>query len=177
MNVSQTLSAGLLVALLLVSGTALAICNGTNENTAVASSTPTTDFVDHGDGTVTHTPTGLMWKRCSEGQTWNGSTCTGTATTYTWQNALTHADEQSFAGHSDWRLPNSKELRSIVERRCWSPAINTAIFPATSTSWFWSSSPYANYTGNAWYVGFHYGLVDASSPGSSLRVRLVRAGQ
>jgi hypothetical protein len=49
----------------------------------LALSRPTTDYADQGDGTVTHTPTALTWKRCAEGLTWSGSTCSGTAKTYT----------------------------------------------------------------------------------------------
>ena len=41
------------------------------------------EYVDNGNGTVTHTPTNLMWKRCAEGQTWTGSTCSGTASSMT----------------------------------------------------------------------------------------------
>ena len=159
---SWGIRSGLLIGLWLISCSAAAICSGTNQNTAVPLSTPTTDFADNGDGTVTHVPTGLLWKRCSEGQEWSGSTCTGAESSFDWQGALTHADEHSFAGHTDGRLPNVKELKSIVERRCWSPAINTVIFPAATSGWFWSASPYANDTFipgilGAWQVEFHNG--------------------
>lgn len=51
---------------------------------SIARSTPDGTFVDNGDGTVTDTRHGLIWKRCAEGQTWDGSTCTGDAVTYNW---------------------------------------------------------------------------------------------
>ena len=178
------------IALLLVNVTAHSVVTCDSENAAVQASTPTAQFTLHADGTTTDTATGLMWMRCSLGQTWDGSTCTGTTTTYTWQQALqvaqdinsgaSNADNDNaagFAGHTDWRLPNKNELESIIEQRCWSPAINAAIFPGTPSNWFWSSSPYANATLNAWYVGFSNGGDRWSSKSSSNGVRLVRAGQ
>ena len=49
---------------------------------------PTSDYVDHSDGTVTHIPTGLMWQRCAVGQTLSSTGgCTGTAGYYTWDQA------------------------------------------------------------------------------------------
>ena len=167
------------VLFLLPLNSALAEVTCANQNSAVTATTPTADFSDNGDGTVTHTPTGLIWMRCSLGQ--SGNDCaTGTASTYTWQQALDAAqtlNASGFAGHNDWRLPNKNELESIVERRCWSPAINAAIFPATPSAWFWSSSPYANYANDAWYVHFYYGHVDDGLKGNHNWVRLVRAGQ
>ena len=180
------------IALLLAHLPAHAVVTCSNENTNVPASTPTAQFTLHADGTATDTATGLMWMRCSLGQTWDGSTCTGTATGYTWQAALqvtqeinsgtSNADNDNaagFAGHTDWRLPNKNELASIVERRCWSPAINAAVFQNTPSSWFWSSSPNANNTGGAWDVGFNDGSVYWGGKGSGdrVRVRLVRAGQ
>ncbi|WP_006786422.1 DUF1566 domain-containing protein [Thiorhodospira sibirica] len=156
--------------------TAEVVCE--NRNPAVPITTPTSDFVLHNDGTVTHTPTGLMWMRCSLGQTWDGANCSGEASTYTWADALQAAAQNTqFAGYADWRLPNRRELQSIVEQSCWLPAINAAVFPNTPAGWFWSSSPYANNGGRAWYVYFHYGLVNHYSKGYAVRVRLVRARQ
>lgn len=174
MNVAVTVLLGWW---LLLSGPGWALCAGGNENSAVISTTPTTDFVVHGNGTVTHTPTGLMWKRCSEGQSWDGSTCTGMASFFTWQEALNHANTApTFAGHNDWRLPNRKELASLVERRCWSPSINTVLFPQTPPFRFWSSSPSAD--GSAWDVRFLNGRVrDFLAKSNVSRARLVRAGQ
>jgi hypothetical protein len=59
-----------------------------------------------------------MWMRCALGQNWNGATCTGSGQAYTWQAALQAAEGSSFAGYSDWRLPDIKELSSIVEQAC-----------------------------------------------------------
>ncbi|MBP8284334.1 MAG: DUF1566 domain-containing protein, partial [Chromatiaceae bacterium] len=87
---------------------------------SIPATAPASRFTDNGDGTVTDRATGLQWQRCSEGQTWSSGTCTGTATGHTWQVALQLAEAASYAGQSDWRLPNINELASIVEQACYS---------------------------------------------------------
>jgi len=95
--------------------------------------------------------------RCTLGQTWSGATCTGSPTPYVWADALAAAQSSSFAGHTDWRIPNVKELLSIVERRC-SPAINDTVFPATFPGVYWTSSPNVAGPGvNAVTVSFSQG--------------------
>lgn len=61
------------------------------------------DFVDNRDGTVTDRATGLTWQQADSGRGMD------------WQHALDHAESLSLAGHDDWRLPNAKELQSIVD--------------------------------------------------------------
>ncbi|MBK7001890.1 MAG: DUF1566 domain-containing protein [Rhodoferax sp.] len=162
------------LALSLVTSLAQAVTCSTNMPPA---SNPDSAYTDNGDGTVTHTPTGLIWKRCVEGQTWSGGTCTGSASSYTWPQALTLASTSSFAGKSDWRLPDYKELSSLVEECRFNPAINDAIFPNTPGSYFWSGSPYAYSSGYAWVVDFGYGYADGSLRYYGYAVRLVRGGQ
>lgn len=153
-------------------------CNTTN----IEATTPTTRFTDNGDGTVTDKTTGLMWKKCSEGQT--GADCTGDAAiASSWQGALKRAqdvnsgDEGFAAGHNDWRVPNIKELQSIVEEQCYDPAINLSVFPNTPSGWCWSSSPYAGDGNGAWVVGFDGGGDGWYVKGFNGYVRLVRSGQ
>ena len=155
----------------------------TNENTAVAATT--THLVDNGDGTVSDPKTDLIWKKCPEGQTWNTSIkqCDGTIATYTWQQALQRTDQVNAGsegenlGHDDWRLPNVKELASIVEQRCWNPAINEAVFPVLS-GWFWSSSPVVGTNGDrTWAVNFDDGNVDRNTRDNGYGMRLVRGGE
>lgn len=94
----------------------------------IHSTTPNSRFEIINKGSeVKDKVTGLIWQRCSVGQMWDGTTCTGTATTYIWKQALTVAKNQG----NGYRLPNIKELQSIVEYQCREPAINSKIFPNT----------------------------------------------
>lgn len=155
-----------LVAILAMLSTAFeagAACTNAN----VIESTPTSAFKDNGNGTVTHSLTGLMWKQCAEG--YGGAGCTtrtgGTygVPTFTWANALIQAKNANFAGQTDWRLPNKKELESIVEFCGYDPSINTTEFPATPASIFWASSSYVPDPAFAWNVSFKDGSTVASS--------------
>lgn len=124
---------------------------------------------------VTDTRTGLVWARCSVGQSWSGSACTGTASTFTHEGALAHA--QSTSG---WRLPNVKELAGLADKGCGAPAIDQVAFPDTPSSLYWSSSPSIGNSNNVWNVGFYdgtvYNYVANYRHGNYLAVRLVRAG-
>jgi hypothetical protein len=70
-----------------------------------------------------------------------------------------------------------KELESIVEDQCFSPSINSNIFPNTPASVFWSASAYAYYSSGAWLVSFGSGLAYGSDKSGAYQVRLVRSGQ
>jgi hypothetical protein len=95
------------------------------------------DFVDNGDGTITDRASGLMWTKADSGKTMN------------WKQALRYAENLNHAGHDDWRLPNVKELQSIVDYSrapdatsvsAQGPAIDP-IFDVTETeSWYWAST-------------------------------------
>lgn len=125
------------------------------------------------DGTeVTDSTTGLIWQRCSAGQSWSSGTvtCNGTAATYTHEAALSFAKTQT-----GWRLPNVKELSSITDKTRINPAIDVTAFPATPASWFWTSTPYAEAGSSAWHVGFSDGGVYSHyGRNHTLYVRLVR---
>jgi len=149
-------------------------------NPNIPEETPNSRFVVHGDGTVTDSRTGLMWKRCPEGQ--GGSDCailnaSGYPEYLPWNQALQRAADAIFAGYSDWRLPNIKELASLVETKCYAPAINLRIFPNTRSEWFWSSSAYAYYSDGAWILYFGNGNGVIGNRGYYGSVRLVRGGQ
>ncbi|WP_201246557.1 DUF1566 domain-containing protein [Halochromatium salexigens] len=145
-------------------------------NDAVVATAPDSRFQDNGNGTVTDLATGLIWKQCAEGL--SGAGCaTGSAQTFSWQVALQHAEAAVFAGSDLWRLPNKNELASLVELRCYNPAINERYFPNTPSNWFWSSSPYASYSGFAWSVQISIGNVSSHGKSIALYVHLVRAAQ
>ena len=123
----------------------------------INASTPDSRFIDNGDGTVNDQATGLIWKQCAEGLSGTGCQI-GSAMRFTWQQALQQAESADFAGSALWRLPNKKELGSLVEQRCYAPAINAHFFPNTPTTWwFWSSSTYAYNSSYAWEVDFNDG--------------------
>ena len=145
-----------------------------NDNTTPT--TPNERFIDNGDGTVSDKNTGLIWMRCSLGQTWDGATCSGAALEYTWQQALQASDGYTYSGSSAWRVPDIHQLRSIAEWSCVDPAINIAIFPQTPASLFWASSPSRNYGINAWEVSFLQGNDNFTNKNNGLYLRLVRPG-
>ena len=136
---------------------------------------PDSVYLENSDGTVSDTRNGLQWKRCAEGQ--SGSACSGEASTHTWGAALSLAASSSFAGYRDWRLPNIKELKSLVEKCRFDPSINERIFPATPNGFFWSASPYPPYLAYAWKVDFSHGYSNAYYRSDGIHVRLVRGGQ
>lgn len=60
-------------------------------------------FRDNRDGTVTDEATGLTWQQADSGKGMD------------WPSALAYAEGLGLAGRDDWRLPNAKELQSIVD--------------------------------------------------------------
>jgi len=81
------------------------------------------DFVDNGDETISDNATGLMWQKADDGQARD------------WENALEYAENLSFAEYTNWRLPNAKELESIVDyTRCPDITASPAIDPLFTTT-------------------------------------------
>ena len=119
-------------------------------------------FMDNADGTVTDTESGLIWQKCSLGQTYNASTggCDGVAQEYTREGALAACEGLVTAGYGDWRLPNRNELQSIVDYTKNHPAIDTAVFPGTIWSYYWSSTADAGEADHAWAVDFDNGVIE-----------------
>lgn len=153
-------------------------------------STPSGDFEIHNNGTVTHKKTKLMWKVCPEGSDWdNGTTCTDGDAGYTWQESLQHVSglnsSGGFAGYSDWRLPNIKELLSIVEDQCHLTAINVDIFNAGALELyygvFWSSTPSIRNSGygldSAYFIDFRSGSSSSFTRENTAQIRLVRTAE
>ena len=144
---------------------------------------PTSQFKDNSDGTITDLKTKLIWKKCIEGLTWQSATNTCTddpnvEDMMTWQEALAKAAQLNanggLAGATNWRLPNIKELSSIIENACYGPSINLNVFPDSPSGIFWSSTPYIGANDYAWSVRFNYGQNSMNYKYDYYFARLVR---
>lgn len=132
-------------------GTTMALpkASGTNVVRCVRGEQSAPVLTDNNDGTITDNVTGLMWQKQDDGLTKN------------WAGALTYCEALSLATHTDWRLPNVKELRSIADMTKYGPSIDTAYFLGTKTSYYWASTSVASNPGNfAWTVSFNSGSVN-----------------
>jgi Protein of unknown function (DUF1566)/EF hand len=114
------------------------------------------DFVDNGDGTVTDRATGLMWMKLDSGAIGGAGEHDGKLN---WQEALRWAEDLTYAGHDDWRLPNAKELQSIVDYTrspdtTKSPAIDP-VFKSTAIRNEGGKKDYAHYWTGTSHVGTH----------------------
>ncbi|HOW51336.1 MAG TPA: DUF1566 domain-containing protein [bacterium] len=87
---------------------------------------------------VTDTVTGLQWTK-------------EYASLVNWQAALAHCESQSYGGHTDWRLPNIEELKTLVDDTIYSPA---STFPGMPSQYLWSSSSNAEGAGSALVLNF-----------------------
>ena len=165
----------------LLAGQVHAACNANIQLTK-----PDSIYTDNFDGTVTDTETGLVWAKCSLGQNWVDNTpndgsddqCSGTAVGYTWKAALAAAQTANvgnYLGQTDWRMPNKKELASLMETACENPAINNNLFPAApSFGYFWTSSSYVVNSTDAWVINPYNGDDDTQKKQYSNHIRLVR---
>ena len=117
----------------------------------------------------------IEWLRCSVGQRWNGSECSGNIVNLSLDivpKALEIANEQLGGG---WRLPSKAELKSIVCNECPSPKIDKEIFPNTDNAPYWTGDQ--SIFNSKFYVSvnFHTGFsFNRFSPIKELAVRLVR---
>ena len=161
-------------------------CGGTGQDGDILAGAALS-YTDIGDGTITDNNTGLMWEKKSDDDTIHDKD-----TNYTWANAfavhIAGLNAISFGGHSDWRLPNVKELQSIVNYETFNPSVsvefNTGCTAGstvlsgscTAASGYWTSLSYVNFPASAWNVYFNDGDVYAGNKGNNNRVRAVRGG-
>ena len=110
------------------------------------------------------------------GLTWQDNSAVK-ETKMTWQDAKSYCSELSLGGYSDWRLPNIKELQSIVDISKYKPAIKKGFNYVSTSYYYWSSSVYVSDTKDAWVVDFEYGYTDNSDKTSKNYVRCVRGRQ
>jgi hypothetical protein len=154
---------------------------------------PTPRFITSTTGIVTDTLTGLIWLQ--------NANCAGI--TMNWTRALTEVVELNTAGtmnsndcgdtsnsgshQTDWRLPNVRELQSLIHYGYYNRAVpNTAgtgqwtagdPFTGVQSGTYWSGSTYALNTSIAWLVDMDYGSVGATGKTNSSYVWPVRGGQ
>lgn len=121
-------------------------------------------FIDNHNGTVTDNRTGLTWQQGEPGK-------------MTWAGALSYCEGLSLGGHSDWWLPNAKELESLTDDSRYYPTIDTAFFPGTQTSDYLTSTTDVIFPHKARNVNFFSGGSGTYTKGSSYNVRCVRSGQ
>jgi len=122
--------------------------------------------------------TGLIWLR-DAGTPTDGS-CTGGLRT--WQEALDYIaclNSSNYAGSSDWRLPNRKELFSLIDRSQLSPALpsNHHFSNVQPSSYYWTSTTYAYGINSAWVIDTRDGDVGPRDKTSIAYVWPVRGGQ
>lgn len=120
------------------------------------------NFIDNGDGTITDQASGLMWTQNDNGEGLN------------WEEALEYAESFEYAGYNDWRLPDIKELQSIVDyTRSPATSSSAAIDPILNSTgitneddeadypYYWSNTTHysiARLAENAAYIAFGRGL-------------------
>jgi len=162
-------------------------CAGTGHDGEIQAG-GTLAYIDNGDGTITDLNTGLSWQKQTD-----DDGLLDKDNTYTWDGAFAYVDLLNsgggFGGHTDWRLPNVKELQSIVNYEvpypgpAVSPAFDTDCTPGCSASNCsctaidsWSSTTYAESPAGAWLVYFFNGDVSFSAKRTLMAVRAVRGG-
>ena len=121
--------------------------------------------MDNGDDTVTDNCTGLMWQQ-DTADIGNDGTITDADDVRLWCDAITYCEELTFGAgnHTDWRLPNVRELHSLVDFSRESPAIDTDFFAATAggNRAYWSSTSIASSNGDwEWIVFFDTGRLSS----------------
>lgn len=110
-------------------------------------------FVDNGDATITDLCTGLMWSRSTQDIAGDGDFDKALVD---WQTALTFCENHDLAGHTDWRLPNVRELMSIGQYIEDNPPVDEA-FTLLAPRLYWTSTTDLLSPRNAWLVAFDFG--------------------
>jgi len=125
--------------------------------------TASAGYVDNGNGTVTDTGTGLMWQKQDD------------AKKRTWIEAVDYCKGLSLGGHKGWRLPEVKELQSILDMKR-NPTADP-VFTGTKAYGYWSATDYPTSYVEAYWIYFVDGGVNhnnKSDPQYAIYVRCVR---
>ena len=168
------------------SGGNVIACAGTGHDGDIQAGA-TLRYRDNGNGTITDKNTLLTWEKKSDDGTIHDKD-----TTYTWDDAfavhVAGLNAANFAGRDDWRLPNVRELRSIIDYEAFNPAVDPVFdnncsatctvltCSCTATPDYWSSSTFARIPTSAWDVSFTVGASDGEPKSDSRFVRAVRGG-
>ncbi len=137
---------------------------------------PTPRFTDNGNGTVTDNLTGLVWVKEAYNvpMTW-ADAVSAAANAHDGQYGLTDGSKPG-----DWRLPNVRELQSLIDYARYGPALPVPN-PFEMLQWqseYWSSTTYAAVTTMAWCMTFNYGVVSASTKSTTYNYSwFVRGGK
>ena len=126
-------------------------------------------FSDNGDGTVTDNLTGLTWVK-------NGAILPEWE--YDWYEALEFCNDLNLADHDDWRMPNVKEMLSLIDYEKFGPALPADHpFENISSHRYWTSTTDNEQPINAFAVYIRYGLVwQNGKTDTALLVLPVRGG-
>jgi len=123
-----------------------------------------------GDRVVVDLATGLMWAMDdNEAGCFNGIA-------QAWATMLSYIASLDFAGFTDWRVPNVKELMSIVDYSQENPSIDIGFFYACLSANYCSSTTVNNYPDSIFYVSFLFGVIGYAPKSSSYQLRSVRGG-
>jgi hypothetical protein len=131
-------------------------------------------FLDNRDGTVTDICLGLMWQQSSADVLGDGST-PGDAVS--WCKAMEYCENLTFAGHDDWRLPNLRELQTLVDYGR-EEIMSDPIFHEGNDRYWSSTYRYVRFnsaSNQAWYVSMYKGEIGADTQGAQSYVRAVRS--
>lgn len=124
-------------------------------------------FINNGDGTLTDQATGLMWPEDWSGLGGNGAGALAWAAGIDWALAL------DFAGHSDWRLPNVRELGSLLSYGFLVIPLDP-VFLNPRADYYWSSTTHFLQSDWVWKIGFYWGEIGWDDKGIAFYVVAVR---
>ncbi|MCC6474804.1 MAG: DUF1566 domain-containing protein [Burkholderiales bacterium] len=91
-------------------------------------------------GAIVDAQAKLIWSRCPEGMSWDGSSCTGIAEFATWSQAAALAAARSKAEGVRWRVPSVAELRLLAKKLAAARTTLRSPFPESPQGWYWTAS-------------------------------------
>jgi hypothetical protein len=114
-------------------------------------------FINHSNGTVTDTVTGLMWQQTDGGE-------------MTFESAVTYTENLVLGGYDDWRLPTSLEAYTIMNHQNNNPAVDINYFTKTGAEYWWTADKQKNDANKIWVTNAGGGI------GNHLKSETISAG-